>query len=277
MHRKMLLNITMMTMMMNATTETEVHNRLKEACCFLSHYAGALLGSGATCIRIEKNIGRMAQKFGVDAEVTLLPTHTIVVLWDKAHEHSYSCFSRAEGAIDFCRNIEMSKMSWQVAQGKLSIGQAQKRLEEILGKPRTNKWVVLLLAAVANASFCRLFGGDVWAVGIVFCATLLGFFIKQILVEDDVDVRLATIAAGFVASVVGAAGNLFGFSATPDVALGTSVLFLIPGIPYINAGSDLLTGHYLCSVSRFIQAAILTVCLSLGLCGGMLLMQMKFF
>ena len=97
------------------------------------------------------------------------------------------------------------------------------------------------------------------------------------MIEDKIDLRITTIASAFLASVVGASGYLFGISNTPELALGTSVLFLIPGIPYINAGSDLFTNHYLCAVSRFIQAVILTICLTLGLCGGMFLMHMKFF
>ena len=273
--------MTTMTMMMkqssNIVADVDVHDKLKSACRFLSQYAAVLLGCGATCIRIEKNVDRMAQAFDCDVEITLLPSHAMVVLWDKEHEHSYNCFSKSVGAIDFYRNIELSKLSWQVAEGKLSLEQAKECFENILDRPRINKWVVLLLASVANASFCRLFGGDFSAVGIVFCATLLGFLIKQVLLEDGIDVRITTMASAFIASIVGASGNLFDLSSTPELALGTSVLFLIPGIPYINAGSDMIAGHYLCSVSRFIQAVILTVCLSLGLCGGMFLMQIKFF
>jgi uncharacterized membrane protein YjjP (DUF1212 family) len=59
--------------------------------------------------------------------------------------------------------------------------------------------------------------------------------------------------------------------------MATSVLYLVPGIPYINSVSDMLDGHYLCAFGRLMNAVILTCCLSAGLCGGLLLMGLKLF
>lgn len=270
--------MTTMTKNVDCCSQSDTHDQLKEKCRFLANYAAELLGCGATCIRIEKNVRRMAQTFGVNVEMTLLPSHVIVVVWDADYTHSYNCQAKPVGeAINFQRNIELSKLSWRVVEERLSCSRAAELYGKVLSLPRLNKWLVLLLTSLANASFCRLFGGDFYAVGVVFCATLLGFLVKQIMLEDKIDSRITTVASAFVASVVGASGHLFGISDTPELALGTSVLFLIPGIPYINAGSDLFAGHYLCSFSRFMQAVLLTICLSLGLCGGMFLMQMKFF
>lgn len=52
---------------------------------------------------------------------------------------------------------------------------------------------------------------------------------------------------------------------TPETALGTSVLFLIPGVPLINSIFDLLEGHVLVGISRAVNALILIVCIALGL------------
>ena len=72
-------------------------------------------------------------------------------------------------------------------------------------------------------------------------------------------------------------GQLFGIGSTPEIALGTSVLYLIPGVPYINAVSDIIYKHYLCAFSRFADAAVLTACLTVGLCTGMLILGLKWF
>ena len=61
---------------------------------------------------------------------------------------------------------------------------------------------------------------------------------------------------------------MFHCTDTPDIALGTSVLYLVPGIPYINSVSDLIHGHLLCCISRFIEASVLTACLGIGLSVG---------
>ena len=72
-------------------------------------------------------------------------------------------------------------------------------------------------------------------------------------------------------------GFIFNITSTPDVALGTSVLYLIPGIPYINSVSDLIHGHLLCFMSRFINACVITTCLGIGLSLGILLMNIQYF
>ncbi len=70
---------------------------------------------------------------------------------------------------------------------------------------------------------------------------------------------------------------MFGWGTTPEIALGTSVLYLIPGVPYINAISDIIGRHYLCALSRFMDACVLTCCLSAGLCIGMFILGLNWF
>ena len=85
------------------------------------------------------------------------------------------------------------------------------------------------------------------------------------------------ICASFVSSVIASAGYVFNIGTTPEIALGTSVLYLVPGVPYLNSMSDLLDGHYISFLNRFLDAMVLTACLSAGLCGGFLVMNLRWF
>lgn len=250
----------------------------KEACIFLADYAAWLLGCGATCIRIEKNVKRMSEAWQVEAEMVIMPSHIQLSVWDSEHEHAYSRVERIRKAgISFDINTRLSRLSWEIADGKTDFGKARERFMDIVKTRPANPWMVLLLASLANASFCRLFGGDAVSMLIVFMATLAGYRLKQFMLEDGADVRFVFFCSAFFSSVIGSAGYVFGWGTTPEIALGTSVLYLIPGIPYINSVSDMLDGHYVCSFSRFMNAAVLTACLSAGLCGGLLLMNLKWF
>ena len=111
----------------------------------------------------------------------------------------------------------------------------------------------------------------------MFVSTLAGFFIKQTLTARKVDVRLVFIICAFISSVLASSATFFSFGRTPDIAVGTSVLYLVPGIPFLNSFSDMLDGHYICAFGRFMNAVVLTCCLSLGLCCGMLLMNLSMF
>lgn len=48
------------------------------------------------------------------------------------------------------------------------------------------------------------------------------------------------IISSFIASMIGSTGYLMHWGDTPDMALGTSVLYLIPGVPLINAIMDII-------------------------------------
>lgn len=251
---------------------------LKDICLFLSEYAAWLLGCGATCIRIEKNVRRMCKPLGVNAEINIMPTHVHLSVWNSDYTTTFNNIQKLKKTgISFNINTQLSKLSWEVADGKLNFKEAQDAFEQIKQTRPSNKWWVLVMASFANASFCRLFGGDPTSMLIVFLATLAGYRLKQIMLEDKADVRLVFFCCAFVSSIIGTAGHLFGLGSTPEIALGTSVLYLIPGIPYINSVSDMLDGHYLCSINRFMDAAVLTTCLSAGLCGGLLMMDMNWF
>ena len=257
-------------------SETQHAPTVKDTCIFLSEYAAWLLGCGATCIRIEKNIQRMSKAFNVESDMTIMPSHIMLSVWDLQHSDSYSNIKRVhKSGISFNMNTQLSKLSWDVADGKLDFNGANRTFQSIMKIKPSNKWFVLIFASLANASFCRLFNGDLIAMLVVFIATLVGYRLKQVLLEAKVDVRMVFMLSAFSSSIIAAGAHLFNWGGTPEIAIGTSVLYLIPGIPYINSVSDMLDGHYICSFSRFIDALILTAALSVGLCGGMLLMGLK--
>lgn len=246
----------------------------KEICVFLADYSALLLASGATCIRLDKNVDRIARAFGMEAEMTVMPRHVHLTVVDEHRgEIQTSIATVPNSGISFAINTELSRLSWEIADERISFVEALERYEMIRKGEGQNRWLVLLLVALANASFCRLFGGDGMSMLIVALATLAGYYLKISLLGRNMDVRLVFMVCAFASSVIGASCMLFSLGSTPEVAFGTSVLYLVPGIPFLNSFSDMLYRHYLCAFARFFDAVILTICLSLGLCGGMLLMH----
>lgn len=245
---------------------------------FLSRYSAWLLGAGATCIRLEKNVGRIANAYGKEVELTIISRHVHLSVWEEGKTGMETAIATVNhNVISFNINTLLSKLSWGMADGKVDFQEAEERFGSIVHSDKQNKWIVMLLVAFANASFCRLFGGDPMAMLIVWIATLAGYFLKIALLGRGVDIRVTAIVCSFVSAVLGATDQLFGLGSTPDIALGTSVLYLVPGIPFINSFSDLLYRHYLCCLSRLIDAVVLTCCLSIGLCAAMLLMNAGMF
>lgn len=250
----------------------------KELCTFLADYAEWLFSSGATCIRLEKNVSRMAGAFDMDVQVTILPRHIHLTVSDRSRTNiTTSIATIHDRPISFDKNTQLSKLSWDVADGVLGFREATEQFRDIISVVPDNRWSLLILVSIANAAFCRLFGGDLAAMAIVFGATFAGFAIKQILTERHIDARITVIICAFVSSVLAAADSLFGVGETPAVTIGTSVLYLVPGIPFINSFCDVIDRHYICALGRMTNAVVITCCLSLGLCGGMMLMNVGMF
>ncbi len=273
-------NTDLQTTQIVALPESEVGNdaSLKEICLFLSEYSAWLLGSGATSIRLERNVRRMASSMGCRAEMTILPRHIHMTVFLPDNSDSYTYIIATHPMpISFDINTLLSRLSWSMADDNIGLEEARRQFNEIISTPPENKYRVLVLAALANAAFCRLFTGDWAAVGIVFMSTLAGFYLKQVLTEKKLDVRLIFVICAFVSSVLASTATLFSFGHTPDIAVGTSVLYLVPGIPFLNSFSDMLNGHYICAFGRFVHAVVLTCCLSLGLCCGMIMMNLSMF
>lgn len=253
-------------------------NVLRETAAFLAEYASLLSGCGATCIRIEKNTKRMGRAFGVNIDTFIMPAHVSVSVWNTDRTNDVTALRKTPSCgISFNLNTRLSQLSWEVADNRLDLPAAIERFERIKSTKPTGKWEVLILASLANAAFCRLFGGDGSSMLIVLVSTLAGYRLKQIMLEDGCDIRLTFLCASFFSASISAGGHIFNIGSTPELAIGTSVLYLIPGVPYINSVSDMIYRHYLCAFSRFLDAAVLTACLSVGLCAGMLLLGLKWF
>ena len=166
-------------------------------------------------------------------------------------------------ALNFRTISDLSSLSWEAYDHDLPLDELKKRYAVITTQPRMSRWVVLILVAFANAAFCRLFGGDWIAMGLVWMATLTGFFVRQELTVRKVNHMLIFMFVHLwllwlrrsVCILMGYhSGCRFRYECT----------FFNPGVPLINSILDILEGHVLIGFSRAINAAILIICIALG-------------
>lgn len=240
---------------------------------FLGDYAGHLLGCGVHTSRVVRNAARIAESFGMDVTITtLMRTMTvsvkskdIVVNENGECESAYTIvLDVPHGPILFAHNANLSALSWDAFDQKLSLDVLRERFDKIKALPLLNPWLVLLLASIANMSFCKLFGGGPVAMAIVFGATAVGFRCRQLLMKWKVNHYIVFILSAFVASMLCASS----FTLTPadsEIVMVTSVLFLIPGVPLVNGVIDIIEGFTLAGVARLIKALLLILSLAVGL------------
>ena len=239
-------------------------NILGGALSFISEYASTLMGSGAYTSRVIRSVDRMAAALGVKIELSASMSTIMLSVEDpRTGEFMTKVVKTSKVPIAFELNSDLCRLSWQALDNKYSLDEIKSRYAEILAKPKMGAVFVLFAVGLANAAFCRLFGGDFTSMAIVFSSTLVGFSLKQRLQKGGLNEYLVFIASSFTASTCACSSLCFG--GTGEIAIATSPLFLIPGVPLINGVMDILDGFTISGVSRLIKAVILIVCVAAGL------------
>ena len=236
--------------------------------------------SGCTNQRCERVVFRVAEAFNANIELTILPRTVTIGLLNEYNESIFTVSKPIPAmGFDFNRIYLLCKLSWEVRDDHISLDEMWQKYNKILTIKRHNNWKVTLLTAAANMSFCRLFEGDPAAMAIVFFVTLIGFWLKNFLhTYRKWDIRFCIMTASFVSAFLACIlADRYDLSMTSDTAIATSVLYLVPGVPYINCISDMIHGHMLCSLSRVMHAVVTTTCLGIGLCIAILLSGADFF
>ena len=257
---------------MQEKTDQDIHQKLKEATLFLAEYASTLMAVGAQTSRIQLNTVRMARSMGYHVNLLIFPKTLSITLQDGSLNHSYTYIKKTPGLpLNFKANMKLSQLSWNAFDERLPLSELWARLKAIVTERRESPWLVLLLASVANACFCRLFDGNLTSMAIVFVATLIGFLLRQQLTRRGVNHLAVFTLCAFVSTLIGVTDYLFFHGGTEDMSLGTSMLYLVPGVPLINGVMDIVDNHVLDGISRLTGALLLIICIAIGLSGTVII------
>ncbi|GAD05334.1 hypothetical protein HQ45_02710 [Porphyromonas crevioricanis] len=244
-------------------------NHLKQIATFLAEYSARLIGSGVHTSRTVRNTKRIGNALGAEVHLNLsMKTMTLTVCDQESGDIITEVIDIPTLPIKFVLNSELSALSWEIHDKKLSIDQAQERYEEVLLKSNRQKfWQAWLLISLSNACFCALFGGDFFACILVAFATAAGFYVRKYLIEKrGLNAYVAITIAAAISSGLPALALYLGYpTTTPGTALATSVLYIIPGVPLINGIIDIVEGHTLSGTSRLIHSALIILSIACGM------------
>lgn len=240
---------------------------IQELTEFLMDYTISMLSVGTYTSRVAKCVTRIGEAFGYEVHISIFSKNiniSVLAPQDYSIRRTY-VRKYTEKGINFHIISLLSSLSWHAYDEKITLKQLKRLYEKIIHTNQYNYISTLFLVCFANAAFCRLFGGDFTSMPIVFVATFIGFNIRKMLLLLNIDIRFIFVMCSFIASISAYMGTIICSTRTPDVAIGTSVLFLIPGVYLINSVIDVLDGHSLIGLSRAISTLILISCIAIGL------------
>lgn len=239
-------------------------HELNEIMSFVIDYATKLLGSGVHTSRVVRNSHRIGEALGVDVSMSTFQKSAIITLNEKNNDDLLTrVVPIPDLPISFQMNSDLSALSWDALDSKLPLAEIKRRFKELTGKKPMNPLLVMLFVGLANAAFCRLFQGDFLAMAFVFVSTVLGFWLKDFLLSRGVAKFMVFMAAALISSAC--ASLSLNFNCTANIAIATSPLYLVPGVPLINGFIDIVEGYVLIGTSRLINAMLLVICIAAGL------------
>lgn len=170
--------------------------------------------------------------------------------------------------IDMHVVTETTRTMLSAESGELDLAGVARRLAEI--RPyRYPRWLVVVLVGLSCASFARLRGADVVGCAFTFGAASAAMTVRQQLGALHFNPLVNFFMTAFVATSIAGQGLIYGLGRTPKIAMAASVLLLVPGMPLINAVSDMVKGYLNTGISRWAVATLLTISTAGGIVAAM--------
>lgn len=225
-----------------------------------------LLESGAHCERVCRNVKRIAEKSGYSVDLLLTFTAVSVTVINKTN-HFIITENRSvkhHGA-HFGVLTDTSLLTWKYFEGKLSSEKLDEFLKNLPQCPKYNIWVVRFFIGVACACLCALAGGDIVDGVFAFAASFSGLMLRQEMIKHRFNLMVSTICSAFVTTTVSGINVLTQLGSSPEIAVATAVLFLIPGVPLINCIIDMLEGYIPIGLARGAFGGFILLCIAIGM------------
>jgi uncharacterized membrane protein YjjP (DUF1212 family) len=235
-----------------------------------------LIVSGANTERVKITINRIAGAFDCDSDL-MITNHALMLTL--TYKDQIKTFTRVKWVPNMHLNFnlisDISTMSWKIVEEKWTVERITTEMKFLDRGPLYPRFLVLFLVALAGASFCRLFGGELTEMILCFSGTFLGLFVRQETMKLKFNFYLCIFFAALTSSFVVGLYSFLKPGGDYIHALSTSTLFLIPGVPMINSFSDLIDGNILNGTTRGVNVLVIAFTIALGLMVSLLIFNLN--
>jgi len=243
-----------------------------------------LMESSADTSRVKRNMERTAAYLGLPKENLHMNIDYYMLQVNVSDEyHSFSKMQRCDKhVINMLAIQEISKLSWRAIQKDYSLDKYEEELEKIAnGKHYYKDWMIAIGAGLACGGFCIQFGCDWTAFFYASIAAILGNRLRMFLNHSGSNLYANFAVAAFVSTILAWLSSFLStptvqaalpeflrpilFTETPWHPLLASALYIVPGVPLINAVNDLLDNHINTGLVRAMNTLLIVIAMSFGI------------
>ena len=234
----------------------------------------ALMENGADCARVIRDMKRAAVHLRIPAEnIQSHITYTTLMLNVCDDERSFTQFRKCmKHGVNLAVLAAVSKLTWRILRGNTPIAATENAIARIRARALCYPhWGIALGAAVGSGASCKLFGGS-WEESLVATiAALMGFIAHRLSNKYAFNPYACAMITGFVATI-------FAWAIPAALGLGTlwyalvaCTIFLMPGLPSINAASDVLNRFTTSGMTRAMDTMLIIGGMTFGIAFAILI------
>ncbi len=226
-----------------------------------------LMENGADTSQIIRNMKRVAAYMGIPAEKFHLHImYTTLMLNISDEHHSHTSFRKCpKHGVNMKTISAISRLTWRAMSEHYTLDEFKSELDAVGKRPRYPLWMTVGAAGTGCGAFCTLFGCDFNAAIYTAVSAIIGKLVQMQCAERfGINPYVSMTFGAFAALSV---ANLMHFlpTATPWHPMIAASLFLVPGVPIINAFSDLLNTYLISGVARLLHTLMIVGSSSFGI------------
>ena len=228
-----------------------------------------LMESGADTNRIVRTMKRVGVFLGfTEKSQHIHITYTTIMLnvTSNDNERTMTKFQKCyRHGIDMTIISAMSKLSWRAIEENYTLAKFEHDLNFIRQRRRFYATPITVIGAgVACGGFSLLFGCDILAFIYTSICAMIGFLVRMNCHKLNFNPYASIAISAFTASYLAYFAHFLPTS-TPWHPLMACALFIVPGVPLINAVDDLLDNFIVSGMTRATNCFLMVVSMTFGI------------
>jgi uncharacterized membrane protein YjjP (DUF1212 family) len=216
-----------------------------------------LMESGARGRAVEDQVIKIARGLGADRVDVRLGYASLAITVGLGHEALTLMRKVGPHGVNQRLDIALRGLATRIENRELAAPAAKAELARLEKEtPRHPLWIVVVAVGLACMAFGRLLGVDWLGTGPVFLAACFAQWLRREFAAHHINPFIGAALVAFSGSLLAGAGARGLASATVDTAMIAAVLLLVPGVPALNAQSDIIEGRPTLGSARAVGVAM---------------------
>lgn len=232
-----------------------------------------LLRNGGEIFRVEETITRICNHFGVEHVDIFTLSHGIFVSAENEKGDAYTKVKHIPlSGAHLGVVAEVNELSRQIAEGKVTISEAEERLKQIDRISPSRKEFQILGAGAAASCYGFLMGANLTESIVAFCIGSIVQMWVLLAKRWHLSKIIVNIAGGMLIMSVAILARISStiMELRLDGIIIGSIMPLIPGLAFTNAIRDIADSDFLSGTVRMMDALMVFVYIAVGV--GIVLM-----